>query len=138
MGTIMKGHARHLMTERFVTVSPATAITDVVRTFVAEELRGAPVIDKDHRVVGFISETDLLGALLRGDSEATTAGDVMACPPIVADEFMPAEEVISLLRDNDIHHLPVVREGRLVGIITPNDALRYFVEVVLPPPVNLA
>jgi signal-transduction protein with cAMP-binding, CBS, and nucleotidyltransferase domain len=46
--------------------------------------------------------------------------------------------VMTLLRANRIHHLPVVREGRLVGIITPQDILRYLVERVLPLPPTSA
>lgn len=134
----MKGHARHLMTERVLALAPGTAITDVVRTFTAGGLSGAPVVDEGDRVVGFVSETDLLGALLRGDPGGVTAGDLMTHPPIVADEFMTTDEVMSLLRESRIHHLPVVREGRLVGIITPRDILRYFVGQVLPPPDRTA
>jgi CBS domain-containing protein len=62
----------------------------------------------------------------------------MTRPAIVADEFMPTDEVMSLLRESHIHHLPIVREERLVGIITPRDILRYFVERVLPPPDRTA
>ncbi|MFT3771985.1 MAG: CBS domain-containing protein [Minicystis sp.] len=58
----------------------------------------------------------------------------MSHPVLVADEFMPVEEVMSLLRDGHIHHLPVVRQERLVGIITTHDVLQYLVEHVLPLP----
>ena len=131
----MKGHARHLMTEHVTSVTadmPLGAIS--ARTMVAAHLTGVPVVDDDQRVIGFVSEADLLAALLRGDAETASAGDVMSQPPIVADEFMPTDEVMSLLRQRRIHHLPVVRLGRLVGIITPYDILAYFVEHVLPIP----
>lgn len=134
----MKGHARHLMTERVLAVAPSTTIADVLRMFAADGLSGAPVVDETDRVVGFLSETDLLGALLRGEPERQTAGDVMTQPAVVADEFMTTDEVMELLREQRIHHLPVVREGRLVGIITPQDILRYFVRRVLPPPDGTA
>jgi CBS domain-containing protein len=133
----MKGHARHLMTERVIALAPEMAITDVLRTFAADGLSGAPVLDEDDRVVGFVSETDLLAALLR-DPEKMTAGEVMSRPAIVADEFMSTDDVMTLLRESHIHHLPIVREERLVGIITPRDILRYFVERVLPPPDRTA
>lgn len=138
MPPTMKGHARNLMTERVIALEGDTPVVDMLRLFAGENLSGAPVIDERHRVVGFVSETDLLGALLRQEYEGMTAADVMSTPPIVADEFMPTDDVMSLLRENRIHHLPVVREGRLVGIITPQDILRYLVTRVLPPPPSSA
>jgi CBS domain-containing protein len=138
MSSIMKGHARNLMTERVFALEATLPLVDVLRSFAAEGFSGAPVVDDGDRVVGFVSETDLLGALLGGDHEGITAGDVMSKPPIVVDEFMPTDDVMNVLRENRIHHLPVVRKGRLVGIITPHDILRYFVARVLPIPPTLA
>jgi CBS domain-containing protein len=118
-------------------VTLETSLADVGRTLVAGHLSGVPVVDEHRQVVGFVSESDLLGALLRGtveNAEDATAGDLMSHPPIVADEFMTTDEVLSLLREKHIHHLPVVRQGRLVGIITPHDVLKYHVEHILPIP----
>lgn len=130
----MKGHARHLMTEHVFALAPDMLIADVARMFAVNGLSGAPVVDGENRVLGFLSETDLLGSLLRHDEEETTVGDAMTHPAIVVDEFMTTDEVMAVLRDSHIHHVPVVREGRLVGIITPRDILRYFVDHALPPP----
>ena len=129
----MKGHARNLMSERVFAVTGDTPLAEIGRLFVLETISGVPVIDGDERVVGFVSETDLLAALLRGAPEEIVAQDVMSHPPIVADEFMATDDVLGLLRQAHIHHLPVVREGRLVGIITPHDIVRYYVERTLPP-----
>ncbi|AKT40049.1 CBS domain-containing protein [Chondromyces crocatus] len=134
----MKGHARHLMTEHVFALTPGTLLSEVARIFAANGLSGAPVVDDEHRVLGFLSETDLLGSLLRGDQEESTAGDVMTQPAVVVDEFTPTDEVMNVLRQGDIHHVPVVREGRLMGIITPRDILKYVVEHTLPPPEELA
>jgi len=57
----------------------------------------------------------------------------MSQPAIVIDEFAPSDEVIELLRREGIRHLPVVRAGKLVGIISPSDILRWFVSQDLPP-----
>ena len=129
----MKGHARNLMSEKVFAVTGDTPLAEIGRLFVLETVSGVPVIDGDERVVGFVSETDLLAALLRGAPEEIVAQDVMSHPPIVADEFMATDDVLGLLRQAHIHHLPVVRDGRLVGIITPHDILRYYVERTLPP-----
>lgn len=138
MPRTMKGHARNLMTERVIALEHGTPVLDMLQLFANHHLSGAPVIDEGHRIIGFVSETDLLGVLLRKEYAGMTAADVMSTPPICVDEFMPTDEVMTLLRANRIHHLPVVREGRLVGIITPQDILRYFVECVMPLPPSTA
>jgi CBS domain-containing protein len=97
---------------------------------------GLPVVDDDERVIGFITETDVLDAVLRGEPEATKVRELMSHPVLVVDEFSPTDEVMSLLRDGKVRHLPVVRAEKLVGIITPHDVLRYFVQHVLPIPAE--
>jgi CBS domain-containing protein len=130
----MKGHARNLMVERVTAIDAGTPLTDVGRTLVATRLGGAPVVDADSQVIGFVSEVDLLDALLRGTDVTTPARDIMSHPAITVDEFATTDDVMGILRKSDIRHLPVVREGRLVGIITPHDVLRFFVEHSPLPP----
>jgi CBS domain-containing protein len=122
------------MTERVTSVAPETQLDAISAALVAEGIGGVPVVDGHERVVGFVSDIDLMNSLLRDDPSTTEAQAIMSKPPIVIDEFAPCEEVIALLRERRIHHLPVVRAGKLVGIIAPSDVLRFFVEHVLPPP----
>lgn len=131
----MRGHARNLMTDRVFSLSSDQSLAEVGRVLVAENCSGAPVVDDQEALIGFLTDSDVLEALLRGNPETTIAGEVMSHPPIVVDEFMPADEVLALLRSAKIHHLPVVRLGRLVGLITPRDVLKYLVkrELSIPP-----
>lgn len=130
----MRGHARNLMTEHVLSLRPDMTLAEIARVLVGTKHGGAPVVDEHTRVIGFLSEVDVLDALLGQRGETATARDIMSHPVLVADEFMPVDEVMSLLREGNIHHLPVVRQERLVGIITPHDVLRHFVERILPLP----
>jgi CBS domain-containing protein len=130
----MKGHARTIMTQRVQALAPETTLEDIVRTLDSGRFSGLPVVGADDHVLGFVSEIDVVDALLRNAPLETPARDIMSHPAIVIDEFAPGEEVMTVLRESNIHHLPVVREGRLVGIITPHDVLRHFVNHVLPQP----
>jgi len=122
------------MTRRVTSIAPEAPLEDVARTLATTRYGGLPVVDRDERVVGFVSETDVVAALLRPLPPETPAAAIMSKPAIVIDEFATSDEVISVLRESHIHHLPVVRQDRLVGIITPNDVLRFFVRHVLPQP----
>jgi len=129
----VKGHARNMMTERVASVEPDTPLAAIAATLVAGRIGGVPVVETDGSVVGFISETDVVSALL-DDPRVTEAREIMSQPTITIDEFAPADEVIDTLRAERIHNLPVTRAGKLVGIITPLDVLRWFVEHESPPP----
>lgn len=133
----MKGHARNLMVERVTACTAVTTLADLGRLLVTARIGGTPVLDSAGDVIGFITETDLLNALLRGVDASTPVADIMSKPAIVVDEFATTDDVMSILRDSHIRHLPVVRHGRLVGIITPHDVLRFIVERI-PPPKELA
>jgi CBS domain-containing protein len=122
------------MTERVMAITPDTELPVIARTLVSQGFGGVPVVDHSDRVIGFVSEIDLMDALLREDPSETLARDIMSSPAITIDEFAPAEEAMTMLRERGIHHLPVVRQGRLVGIIAPVDVLRFYVDHVLQNP----
>jgi CBS domain-containing protein len=122
------------MTERVMAISGDTPLPVIAASFVAQGFGGAPVVDEGDRVIGFVSEIDVLDALLREQPHETLARDIMTTPAVTIDEFAPAEEAMTMLRERGFHHLPVVRQGRLVGIIAPVDVLRYWVDHLLPKP----
>ncbi len=122
------------MTPRVTAVGPDTPLPDIVRILTEGGFGGVPVTEADDRVVGFVSEGDVMDALLRGSVEGVRAAEIMSSPVITVDEFDTAEDVMQVLRGRGIHHLPVVRDGRLVGIITPSDVIRWFAADLPPLP----
>ena len=130
----MKGHARNFMTERVISVAPDTSLDAIARILVAGRFGGVPVVEPDDTVLGFVSETDLVSALVTSPAPHATARDVMTSRPVIIDEFDTGDEVLRVLRESRVDHLLVARQGKLVGIITPLDVLRFFVDHVLPPP----
>jgi CBS domain-containing protein len=111
----MKGHARDLMTGHVARVESDETIRIAVARMTSGSFGGLPVV-RDETVVGFLSETDLMGALLRHMPPETSVGEIMTTPARVVDEFATAEDVMRTFREEGIHHLPVVRgsTGKLV------------------------
>jgi CBS domain-containing protein len=124
----MNGHARNLMTTPVISVTRDIPLSEIARILSSERIGGVPVIDREQHVVGMVSELDIMGALLAGRSLDTLAAEVMTHPVFTVDEFDLTDEVMRLFRQHRIHRLPVVREKKLVGIITPSDVIRFLSE----------
>jgi CBS domain-containing protein len=131
----MKGHARNLMTAPVKSVSLVTPLSEITQLLAEEGIGGVPVTDDEERVLGFVSEADIMNALLKGRSLGTPAEEVMSSPVHTVDEFDLTDEVMALFREHHIHHLPVVRQEKLLGIITPSDVIR-FLASTLPDPTR--
>ncbi len=123
-----------------VTIGPEMSIHDALALFKKERIRRAPVI-KAGKLVGIVSEKDLLNA---SPSPATTlsvwemnyllskltVAEVMTKNVIVVREDTPIEEAARIMADNKIGGLPVLKETRVVGIITETDLFKLFLELM--------
>lgn len=124
----LKGHARNLMSTQVKSVSLGTPLSKIAILLAEERISGVPVTDEDGRVLGMISEADIMNALLKGLPLLTPVEEVMTSPVHTVDEFDLTDEVMELFRKHHIHHLPVVREEKLLGMITPSDVIRFLAQ----------
>ncbi len=131
-----RGHARSLMTTPVTSVSAEASLAEIADLFASQRISGVPVLDGEQHVVGFVSDTDIMNAMLNGRGPQATAFELMSAPVVTVDEFETTEDVMRAMRENNIHHVPVVRNRKLVGIITPSDVIRYLA-TVLPPPTQV-
>lgn len=134
----MKGHARQLMTAQVATASQDTTLAEAAQELASIMISGLPVVDGSGQVVGIVTESDVLNALLRSISSDTPIQTIMTRSVVTVDEFASADSVIRLLRLKQLHHLPVTRRGGVVGLITPQDVIHYFVTHELPSPPDVA
>ncbi|MCB5180864.1 CBS domain-containing protein [Streptomyces antimicrobicus] len=126
-----------LMTDEVVSVASGTAFKEVAKLLVQHDISGVPVVDDEDRVVGVVSQTDLLahpaplprtGAQDGAPVPARTAGDLMSAPAVTVRAEEAAADAARLMTRRGIERLPVVDvEDRLVGIVTRRDLLRLFV-----------
>ena len=133
---LMQAHIRTVMHGRLVTATPTDSGVVIAARIAAHGIGAVPVVDADHRLLGIVSTSDLVYRLHDGKRlDDVSAADLMTRDPISIDEFAPAEEAIGVMRNALIRHLPVTREGRLVGMVTAADLIRHLVQDATGPEV---
>lgn len=149
---VLKGHAQgssDVSTARDVMTAPAVAcraeayFEEVAEILADRDISGMPVVDAGDRVAGVISERDLAYALggpmvrlalrrhntrpLNGAAglprDARRAKDIMTTPALTVPADMHLDEIARLMRVHQVNRLPVVDEGRLIGVVTRGDVL---------------
>jgi CBS domain-containing protein len=134
---------KDIMTTEVLTIGPEAPLKDAARILVEHSVSGIPVCDIERRVLGVVSEGDILykerGAPERGrfawlfdgsppdvKAGARTVGEAMTSPPITISPFRSVDEAARLMTEHGVNRLPVVVDEELVGIVTRADLVRAF------------
>ena len=112
--------ARDIMTKRVVTVCPETKVSELAKLLAAKRISGVPVVDECGCVVGIVTEADILGRK-RGQNIVKS---IMSSKVASVCDETPLEEIASLLSRKRIKRVPVLRDGKLVGIVSRADVVR--------------
>ena len=137
---------KDVMTREVVTVSPKATLKEAARLLGTKGISGLVVVDGDE-VVGVLSEADILvkesgervthtgilGWLFEpGASEweaklaARTVGEAMTSPALTISPGRPAHEAATRMIEDDVNRLPVVEDGKLLGVVSRADLVRAF------------
>src|SRR3974390_3924757 len=132
--------ARDVMTSPVVTVKPTASVKELARLFIDRHISAVPVVDDQGKLVGIVSEGDLVHrseisterrrpwwlVLMAGDeglaaeyikAHAKRVADVMTRKVITAGPDTPLQEIAEILEKYGIKRLPIVRTGQLVGTV---------------------
>ena len=133
--------AKDIMTRDVITVTPEERVEKVVALLVDNKISGIPVVDADRTVDGesvrgygataFRNEdTDFVEAFNNELKKYTASRvkDAMTKKVLVVEEDTPVNEIVTILQNKKVNRVPVVRNGKLVGIITRNDILKSLVK----------
>lgn len=117
--------ARDLMTPSVLTVSPELPVEAALKILVENRVTGLPVVDETGRLKGIFTETDRLNLLSsQRDTANAQVRDVMTRGVITVDEDATIEEINQLLLRANVRRVPVMREGRIVGVVSRRDLVR--------------
>jgi len=121
--------AEEVMQQPVIAATPRASLRDVATQLIVNEISGMPVADVDGRVVGVITEADIIRALNEGKRlENLTASSVMTGPPITVDVETNLADVMKRLEEHRIVRVPVTSQNKLVGIIARRDVIRVVLE----------
>lgn len=143
-------NAAQIMTRFVVSVPPTASLQDIAKSLAHHAISGVPVCEADGRLVGVVTEGDLVRLLMHTRDERrtwwlrhladgtdlapefldyikgqqTTARDLMRANVITAEESTLVADIADLMIKNDIKRVPIVRDGALVGIVTRADLVK--------------
>jgi len=136
--------AKDIMTRDVITASPDTPVDEIARILIRNRISGMPVVDEMNRVLGVVSESDIifreihrephllerLGEIIlpeerRGEKAGEKASDIMTSPAITALEETAIKDLIQVITEKKIKRIIIVdREGRLAGIVSRIDIVK--------------
>jgi CBS domain-containing protein len=142
--------ALEVMTKDVVTVNPQTTVKEIAELMTEHRISGVPVVDSGGKLVGIVSETDLLhraemgterrrkwwlSAFIDSDrlareyeaAHGRKAADIMSTGVVTVEASTDLAEVADLLERRKVQRVPVMSDGKLIGILTKGDIVRALV-----------
>lgn len=121
--------ARDVMNRRVTAATPHAIGRDLALQLLSGMYSGLPVVDAQGTVIGVVTEFDLLNAVREGkDLQTVKAAEIMGRPPVCVEEDETIDAVIAKMTTHHIIRVPVVRGGKLVGVIARADILSRMIE----------
>ena len=154
-------NAADVMVSKVITVRPDTSVREIAEILLANRISAVPVVDENDAPVGIVSEGDLIHRVETGTelhrswwlefltgknvlardfvkSHARKAADVMTHPVIAVTPDTPLGELASLLEKHRIKRVPVVKDGRIVGIVSRANLVQALVSLGNVPAADAA
>jgi CBS domain-containing protein len=138
--------AGDLMSTKVVTVSPTATVVDAAKLMLEHRISGLPVVDEMRKLVGVITEGDLLQRIEIGTDDENPVDffglevaqqfikehgryveDVMTPEVVTVAENTPLAEIAGLLHSKRLKRVPVTNDGHVVGVVSRADILRVLI-----------
>jgi CBS domain-containing protein len=111
---------KEVMTRNVITFREDTPVDEIATTLASKHITGAPVIGRDGHVTGIVSEVDVFS------KKGKVARDIMSSHVITVSEDTGIDEAARLLIGERIRRVPVIKHGKMVGLLSRSDVLDFF------------
>jgi CBS domain-containing protein len=119
------------MSRDLLSVEPGLSLGEVAKRMVAKDV-GAVLVTEGERLVGILTERDVLRAVAQGIDDSTTAADWMTRDPETLDPDESTEHAAVLMIHGGFRHLPVTDKDEVVGMLSIRDLMRVVLEDAVP------
>jgi CBS domain-containing protein len=116
--------AESIMTEELVTIRPEASIREAIEMLIGKAISGLPVIDNQGHLVGVITEFAMLAMVYDHEVRNQSVGQHMTREVITVNVDDPISRIADLCIVHRVRRLPVMRDGKLVGLIARRDVLK--------------
>jgi CBS domain-containing protein len=120
--------AESIMTTNVVTITPDMAIKDAIELLLRLQISGLPVVDQQGRLVGVITEFAVLAMVYDQEVQCQSVGQHMTREVFTVEASDPISRIADLCIVHRVRRLPVMRDGKLVGLIARRDVLKALYE----------
>lgn len=121
--------AADVMNTPIIAASPQASAREVALYMLLGGFSGVPIAEHDGSLVGIVTELDLIRTLRAGKSlDQTRVIEIMTRDVITVDATAPLEEIMEILDSERILRVPVMRDGKMVGLVSRPDLLRAAVQ----------
>jgi len=110
--------ARDIMTHEVISIAPTATLRDAARLLSDYSISGVPIVDREGRMVGILTQADLIS------KEGEIVSDIMTEKVVAVREDTPVDRIAQILTSNRFKRVPVMRDERLVGIVSRADIVR--------------
>lgn len=124
--------AKDIMTKKVITISQDATLADVGELLGAKGISGMPVVNADEKVIGIITEKDLLNFAFKYSCsfQNTTVKEAMTENIVSFTSDTDIDKISLCFSENNFRRVPIIDEGKLVGIISRGDIIR---SLISPP-----
>lgn len=121
-----------IMTREIVTIGAEASIGDAIELLLARRISGLPVVDQTGKLVGILTEFALLALAYDHEITDQAVGDHMTHEVLTVDANDPANKVADLCIVHRVRRLPVLENGKLVGLVSRRDVLESLYQATPP------
>jgi CBS domain-containing protein len=121
--------ASQVMTRNVVATRPDALLTEAIKTLLDHNISGLPVVDAEGRLTGIITEHDIMNFTFSGDAADTMVEKAMTPDVITFGPDAELGELVNCFAAKRIRRVPIVDDGKLVGIVSRRDILRVMLEM---------
>jgi len=110
--------AQDIMTRKVYTIRSDASAQEAAQLLDQHRISGLPVVDEGNDIIGIVTEADIISKV---DKEGLRVSDIMSTEVTSVNEETPVSEIALLLTERKIKRVPVVQDGKLVGIVSRAD-----------------